>query len=234
MYVKDQNGNIGRITVIAGALPEGLQEITISEELQSEDLRFLEAVEVPAVEYVAPVEAQPEKWTKEGEDDSLTQPMTIEYWSKEGEEDILEDPEDETWTHHPSVADDTWTYVDAVEAVEEVLAVPAYWTVQKRADADDTKAQEATRAALVAARSFGDELITEFGAENIALGITADGMTKTVRQNMREITDALITGSLYDAIDEIDNFPEEDKDAKYITDARLQAYRDKITNFLGI
>jgi hypothetical protein len=59
-------------------------------------------------------------------------------------------------------------------------------------------------------------------------------MTKTVRQNMAEVTAALSTGSLYDAIDEIQSIPAEAKDGKYITDARLDKYQKKIEEFLGI
>lgn len=45
MYIKDIDGNIYRITIIAGAIPEGFEEITIPEELESEELRFLEVVD---------------------------------------------------------------------------------------------------------------------------------------------------------------------------------------------
>jgi hypothetical protein len=217
MFVRDQEGNISKITMIAGSLPAGYEEVTVPEELQSERPEFLEAIEIAAVEYVAPVEAV------EGVD------PTPEYWIKDGEDDVFVDPEDETWTHVPATPG-----VEAVEAVEEVLAVPAYWTAQKKADAEDIKAKETVHTAVKAAIDFGSQLLVDFATENVLLGITADGMTKTVRQNMSEIILALQTGSLYDAIDEIDSFPVENKDAKYITDARLQEYRDKITNFLGI
>lgn len=46
MHVKDQDGNIYKITLVAGAsLPEGFEEIEIPEELQSEDLIYLEEVD---------------------------------------------------------------------------------------------------------------------------------------------------------------------------------------------
>jgi hypothetical protein len=164
-HVKDENGNIYKVSALAGALPEGFEWISIPEELLSEEPRFLEEV-------------------------------------------------------------------DGV--------------VQKKATADADKAKEATQIAVKAAIDlatqiavkaaidFGSQLLVDFASENIILGITADNMTKTVRQNMSEIILALQTGSLYDAIDEIDAIPAESKDGKYITDARLQEYRDKITNFLGI
>lgn len=230
--------------------------IDMPTELESEDIRFLEVVDVPEVVAVEGVTEHwtkdeltsyslpmtEEHWTKEGESDQYSLPMTIEYWSKEGESDVYEDPQDETWTHHPQVEDTSWTHVPSVEDTSwthhpEVIAVqgvPAHKGIQLKATAASDKAQEAVHKAVRAAMDFGSSLITDFAAENILLGITSDGMTKTVRQHMSEIILALQTGSLYDAIDEIDNFPAENKDAKYITDARLQEYKDKITTFLGV
>jgi hypothetical protein len=54
-------------------------------------------------------------WSKEGEENLMTQPMTQEYWSKEGESDLYVDPVDETWTHNPSIEDESWTLVPAVQ-----------------------------------------------------------------------------------------------------------------------
>jgi len=84
------------------------------------------------------------------------------------------------------------------------------------------------------AREFGQKLMDEFAADNVALGITQDGMTKTVRQNMSEVMMALMSGSLYDAIDEAKAIPNECKDIKYITDERLLNYINKIEIYLGI
>lgn len=228
MFVKDQGNNIYKITMIAGSLPSGFEEISVPEELQSEGVQWLEAVLIPEV---PAVEGSPEYWSKEGEEHVLAQPMNPEFWSKDGEADVFEDPMDETWTYNAAAVDETWTYNVAIEAVE---AIPAYWTVQKKVNADADKAKQQVNSIVKSAIEFGNSLIVSFATENVLLGITADGMTKAVRQKMAEIISALSTGSLYDAIDEIDNFPAENKDAKYITDARLQEYRDKITNYLGI
>lgn len=80
---------------------------------------------------------------------------------------------------------------------------------------------------------FGAALMTEFAAENVAMGITQEGMTGTVRKNMTEIINALQTGSLYDVIDEVRAIPAEKKDPKYITDARLLLFVNKIEDYLG-
>lgn len=82
--------------------------------------------------------------------------------------------------------------------------------------------------------TFGNKLITEFAAENVIMGITQDGMTKTVRTNLMEVTSCLSTGSLYDAITEIKTLPEEKKDPKYITNARLIVFLNKIETYLNI
>jgi len=88
--------------------------------------------------------------------------------------------------------------------------------------------------ALSAAKAFGEQIMNEFTVENIMLGITADNMTGTVRKNMSEVIIALQTGSLYDAITEAKAIPIEDKDMKYITDARLLSFVNKIETELGI
>jgi hypothetical protein len=78
-----------------------------------------------------------EYWSKEGEEDSLVQPMTPAVWvNKNDATSVTVEPEDlenwdyypasinETWTHHPSVADDSWTHVAAVEEHWEIVDNP--------------------------------------------------------------------------------------------------------------
>lgn len=84
------------------------------------------------------------------------------------------------------------------------------------------------------AREFGNELIKQGAAENIALGITQAGMTNAVRKRLSEITNALMTGSLYDAITEARAVPAENKDTVFITDARLLALVNKLEAYLGL
>jgi len=81
---------------------------------------------------------------------------------------------------------------------------------------------------------FGMKVIEDFSAENVMLGITADGMTNSVRKATKEIVDAIYTGSLYDAIAEAKSIPLEDKDEKYITDARLLVFVNKLEEYLGV
>lgn len=81
---------------------------------------------------------------------------------------------------------------------------------------------------------FGNSLIVEFAAENVIMGITQDGMTGTVRKRMEQVILALSTGSLYDAISEAKAIPEQDKDTKYITNARLLQFVNKLETYLQI
>lgn len=94
-------------------------------------------------------------------------------------------------------------------------------------------ANKQTQLVVSNAISFGNKLVVEFASENILMGITQDGMTKIVRQNMTEVISALQTGSLYDAINEARNIPIERKDAKYITNERLLQFINKIESYLN-
>lgn len=84
------------------------------------------------------------------------------------------------------------------------------------------------------AMNFANKLMVEFTTENIMMGITADGMTGPVRKALQEVIMCLITGSLYDAITEIRAIPLEKKDPKYLTDARLLVFINKIETYLQI
>lgn len=84
------------------------------------------------------------------------------------------------------------------------------------------------------AMNFGNKLMVEFTTENIVMGITQDGMTGTVRKRLQEVIMCLITGSLYDAIIELKAIPTEHKDPKYLTNARLLTFINKIETYLQI
>lgn len=181
-------------------------------------------------------EAEAEHWTKDVYKE-YSQPMTSPSWSN-GEDTVYDandiptlvdgngDPQlDPAYVYIAPQPDESWTYHPAVEAgweiVEDTEAKAAY------------EAEAALKQAVQSAISFGQQLLVDFAAENIQLGITQDGMTKTVRQNMAEVMSAISTGSLYDAIEEIDAIPAEAKDDKYITDERLAAYKQRILDYLA-
>jgi len=211
--LKDQDGNVVKANVVT-SIPNGYEDITElvvnPEKIEEVPVNYLSIQVIAAVEEV---QAQPAYWSN-GEDtvyDSEDIP-TIE--DEEG--DAILDP----------------AYVKT-PAVEYVAPQPEQYRLVKKNGTDAALSAAQVEKIVRAAMEFGNNLIVEFSTENIMLGITQDGMTKQVRQNMSEVISALITGSLYDAIDEVDAIPESAKDDKYITDERLQQYKAKIQEYLG-
>lgn len=79
---------------------------------------------------------------------------------------------------------------------------------------------------------FGSEMMIQFAEENKALGITQDGKTSQVRSIMKPVRDAVLDGALYDALNELDSIPQSSFDTKYITQARIDKYKNLILEFL--
>lgn len=137
--LKDQDGNIFRANIVS-SIPEGFEDLT-GVELPDEELRFLEAIFVPAVEgveAVAAVEAQ----------DEVLEVEPIEYVPYQAAVEAVAAIEAveavaEHWTNGtdivydvndiPTLADEngdpyldaTYVHVEAVEGVEAVAAVEA-------------------------------------------------------------------------------------------------------------
>jgi hypothetical protein len=93
-----------------------------------------------------------------------------------------------------------------------------------------TKIKEAVKNAI----EFGESLIIDFSADSIALGITQLGITDQLIEKTSKVINALKTGSLYLAIDEIKNIPISNLDATILTPLRLKVFRNKIEAYLGI
>lgn len=212
--VRNSNGDILKAQII-GKLPEEFEDITDvienPEEINTIPLEHITLETIPATEEVV---GDAEHWT-----DGTTKVYNMN--------DIPTIPDD----NGDPMLDPSFV---RVAAVEYQPAQPEKYRLVKKADADAKIAAAKAQAAIKAAIDFGSELLVEFSTENVVMGITQDGMTKQVRQAMSEVISALQTGSLYDAIDEIGNVPENAKDGKYITDARLQEYRLKIEEYLGV
>lgn len=122
-----------------------------------------------------------------------------------------------------------------VEGNEVWVNAPIEFVSQIEAIIPPSKTQlEQVKIVIQNAMNFGNGLIMEFAAENVAMGITQDGMTGVVRRNCSQVIDCLLTGSLYDAIIELRAIPEDKKDAKYLTNARLLIFINKIETYLGI
>jgi len=211
--LKKENNGIVKAQIISSA-PAGFEDVTDlvinPEKMDEVALEHLTLQTIPAIEEV---QAQAAYWTN-GEE--------VLYNS----DDIptIEDADGN------AILDPAYT---KVAAVAYVAPEPMKYRLVKKAGTDELIATKNVSQIVKAAIEFGNSLLVEFSTENILLGITQDGMTKTVRQAMTEIILALQTGSLYDAIDEIDLIPAESKDGKYITDARLQEYKQKIQDYLG-
>ena len=85
--------------------------------------------------------------------------------------------------------------------------------------------------------AFGNQLIIAASVENVLLGITQAGKTKEVSDFLNNMQVYLRSGSLYAAIDEINNLLESDLPSElstYVSIARLNEYKTKIRTFLGI
>lgn len=87
---------------------------------------------------------------------------------------------------------------------------------------------------LTPAMAEGDNIVKDFIAENVLLGITQDGMTALVLERMDAVLAAIKTGSLYDAIAKVRAIPIENYDAKYITPTRLLAFVNRVERYLGL
>lgn len=83
---------------------------------------------------------------------------------------------------------------------------------------------------------YGGKLMLEFAAENVAMGISQAGKTKEVLQYLHPVKTALDTGSLYAAMDEVDDLLAAGLPAElapFITEARLLLFKSKIDDYLG-
>lgn len=79
------------------------------------------------------------------------------------------------------------------------------------------------------AQDFGNKLIVEFGRENILLGYTVSNV-KSVIEKCSIVLSMLQTGSLYTALDELNNMAPDD----LLTSSRITEFGNKIRSYLGI
>jgi hypothetical protein len=90
------------------------------------------------------------------------------------------------------------------------------------------------RAKREESQAFGKAIFDQFIEENIALGITQLGLTSHVRKVCREVSDAVLSGSLYDAIEEISKLDPTVLDPIILSAPRLLYFRNKIENYLQV
>jgi hypothetical protein len=138
---------------------------------------------------------------------------------------------EESWLVNPDttgvtgVARKYWKVVDG--SLAEMSA-------GEKAAVDAAASQAYVESVINASMTFGAKVMREFSAQNVLLGITQAEMTGLVRERMAHVISALQTGSLYDAIAQAKAIPSEDKDATFITNARLLTFVNKVETYLGI
>lgn len=92
----------------------------------------------------------------------------------------------------------------------------------------------AIKAQVAKVTAFSADLLAQFAAENIQMGITADGKTEDVMDTMMGVMQALQAGSPTIAIKRAKAIPESEYDSKYVTEVRLLKYVNAIEKFLGL
>lgn len=83
---------------------------------------------------------------------------------------------------------------------------------------------------------FFQEIMVTYAAENITMGITVYNKTKEVADYLATVMRYGQSGSLYEVIHEIDNLKTEGIPVElspFVTDARLDVFKAKITTYIG-
>ena len=89
---------------------------------------------------------------------------------------------------------------------------------------------------ITASIEFGTKILIQFATENVLMGITASGRTIEIVQYLTNLRNYVITGSLYAAVTEIDNLladPDLGDYSPFVTEARLNYYKDRLVAFLA-
>lgn len=84
--------------------------------------------------------------------------------------------------------------------------------------------------------AFGNDLISQFAAENVIMGITQANKTKAVADYLSDVTRYLSTGSLYEVINEINRLQQNEipQDlTPFVTNERMNEFKNKIEDYLS-
>ena len=85
--------------------------------------------------------------------------------------------------------------------------------------------------------SFGQNLIIDFAAENVLMGITQAGKTKEVADYLADVMRYAQSGSLYEVLAEVNRLQTSGLPAElapFVTTDRMNAFKLKIEQYLGI
>jgi hypothetical protein len=89
-------------------------------------------------------------------------------------------------------------------------------------------------AAIAQAMAFGQNILITFRAENVAMGVLQDNMTGWLLTKLSSVMDAILTGSLSEAIVRLKAIPIAEYDGKYMTVPRMIQFINKIEVYLGV
>lgn len=142
-------------------------------------------------------------------------------------------------------ATDLVAQYDYVVDIQNLSPMPGLaWDYNGSAFADNRFAsptiQQIVDKKLQDAVAFGEAIMDEFAINNILAGITQYGKTKTVTDYCHKLSHYISTGSLYAAVDEIDNMLADTVNrgilglSPFITDDVLNYYKTKMKTYLGI
>lgn len=121
----------------------------------------------------------------------------------------------------------------------DIIRIDDYWesrTEQEESQPTAQEIQENIQVVISKAMDFGKQLMVEFSAQNVLMGITQAGKTKEVLTFLADIKNAMDTGSLYTAIDEIDELISNGLPVElqpFITEQRLLDFKNKILSYLS-
>lgn len=99
---------------------------------------------------------------------------------------------------------------------------------------NSVKNQLAVEKSINDAMAFGAQCLREFSAQNVLLGITQAGMTGTVLTILTGVMQALLAGSLYEAIARVKAVDPADYDGTYLNATRCLTFVNKIETYLGV
>lgn len=88
--------------------------------------------------------------------------------------------------------------------------------------------------AIADAMAFGQKILIDFRAENVAMGVLQDNMTGWLLNKLSSVMDAVLTGSLTEAIARLKAIPTSEYDGKYMTVPRMIQFINKIEVYLGV
>ena len=122
-----------------------------------------------------------------------------------------------------------WIILTDIEYEEHIASLSERYLAWETA-----RTQLGIEGVVSAATRFGQEIMVSFAAENVLLGITQEDKTGEVLNTLTGVLAAIQAASLYEVIIRIKAIPETDYDLKYITEARLVAFCNKIETYLGL